>query len=70
MGKLGVDPVARIEFRLHPDLKDLIGTEADKTGLPMNELLSKILAEHFGRPELATIPRKSFGRPRKERVPA
>ena len=51
-------------FRMDPELKNLLGDEADKVGLPMNEYLARILAEHINRPDLARIPRKSMGRPR------
>lgn len=64
-GKM-VEPVARIEFRCSEELKELIGKSADKEGLPMNEYLAKVVADHLGRPDLAEIPRISMGRPRKQ----
>lgn len=54
--------VARIEFRLSPELKHLIGSEARKLGLTMNEYLASLVAEKIRRPELAKIPRKPLGR--------
>lgn len=50
---------------VHPELKRLIGERADKAGVPMNEYVAKILADHIGKKELAAIPRKKMGRPRK-----
>lgn len=52
-------------FRLSPELKEALGLRADEEGLPLNEWMAAVLAEHIGRPELAKIPRKSMGRPRK-----
>lgn len=46
-------------------LKDLIGKKADKKNLPLSEYVALIMARHVGRPELAAIPRKKMGRPRK-----
>lgn len=58
----------RLVVRLHPDLKELIAKEADSLSVfgGMGELAVRILAEHYGRPDLATIPRKPMGRPRKK----
>lgn len=57
-------------FRLDPELKKLLGEEADKEGVPLNEYMAGILAEHIGHPDLAKIPRKSIGRPRNDYIPA
>ncbi len=62
--------MARIEFRLSEKLKQVIGDAADKAGLPMNEYMARVLADHLGRPELAAIPRGLGGRPRKQLAPA
>lgn len=51
---------------ISPELKNAIGDKADAANLPMNEWVARVLAEMLGRPELAAIPRKSMGRPRKE----
>lgn len=53
-------------IRMGPELKELIGKAADNAGLPMNEYIAQVMAEHLGKPELGQIPRKSLGRPRKE----
>jgi hypothetical protein len=58
----------RLTVPLHipiaPELKDRIDQAAFDLGLPTNEYVAKILAEHLGLPELAKIPRKALGRPR------
>jgi len=56
----------KVNFAFHPDLRIEIGKAADRDGVPMNEFVARVLADHLGRPELAVIPRKSVGRPRKE----
>lgn len=48
-----------------PELKELIGQMADAAQMPLGEYVVKVLADHAGRPDLATIPRKHPGRPRK-----
>jgi hypothetical protein len=52
-----------------PRLKDLAGKEADKRGIPLSEFVVQVLAEFLARPDLAAIPRKRMGRPRKA-IPA
>lgn len=64
-GKRAVRPAAFLNLPIHPELKELIGQAADEDGLAMNEWIAKLAAEHLGRPDLAQIPRKPFGRPRK-----
>lgn len=59
-----VTAVARIEFRCSEGLKAAIGQAADQQRVSMNEFIAKVLAEHFGEPEFAKIPRISIGRPR------
>lgn len=56
-----------VDIRVYADprLKDLAGKRADREGLPLSELVVKALAEYLGRPDLAVIPRKKPGRPRK-----
>lgn len=60
----------KLLVRLDPELKELIGREADRLEIEggMGELVVQILAEKFCRPDLAKIPRKQMGRPRKEFV--
>ncbi len=61
-----VQMVAKMEVKMLPELRDLLGRVADAEDLPMNEYLVRLLARHLKRPDLATIPRKKLGRPRKE----
>jgi len=58
----------RDKMVLHVDaeLKTVVGEHADKAGVPLNEYVAKVLAAHVRRPALGKIPRKSFGRPRKD----
>lgn len=65
-GKRPVRPAAVLTVPLDPELKELIGQAADEAELPMNEWVASVIAEKLGRPDLAKIPRKSFGRPRNE----
>lgn len=62
----------KLLVRLDPELKKLIGEEADRLEIEggMGELAVQILAQHFGRKDLAKIPRKKMGRPRIHAVPA
>lgn len=62
-------PAVILTLPVQPELKDAIGTAADAKGMPMNEFVAEVLAQYLGRPELAAIPRKAFGRPRKPAVP-
>jgi len=57
--------VADIRVYCDPALKALAGKQADAAGLPLSEYVAKVLAERLNRPELAKIPRKPTGRPRK-----
>ena len=56
----------KLLVRLLPELKRLIGQEADRIGIEggMGELAVKILAGYFKRPDLARVPRKKMGRSR------
>lgn len=62
--------VADIRVYADPRLKDLAGEAADREGLPLSEFVVKVLAERLGRPELALVPRKRPGRPRKRAAAA
>jgi len=55
-----------LSIAIHPGLHRRIGEEADAKNLTMNELIAKVMADYFEEPELAEIPRKRLGRPRKE----
>ncbi|MDE2107353.1 MAG: hypothetical protein KGL39_59710 [Patescibacteria group bacterium] len=56
---------AEIRVYCDPRLKEAAGKAADEARLPLNEYVARVLAEHLGTPQLGSIPRKSFGRPRK-----
>jgi hypothetical protein len=53
------------------ELKQIVGQEADKQDIPMSELVVRIVAKALApkRPDLAVIPRKRSGRPRKAAEP-
>ncbi len=64
-----LNPMAdKLLVRLFPELKRLIGAEADRLDIDggMGELVVQILAKHFKRPDLARVPRERMGRPRKQ----
>ncbi len=66
-----MNPMAdKLLIRLCPELKKLIEQEAESKEVygGMGELVVKILAHYFKRPDLAKVPRKRMGRPSK--VPA
>lgn len=63
----------KLLVKIHPELKRLIDEDADRLQAygGMSEIVAKILADHYKRPELAQVPRKRAGRPSKhDRVPA
>lgn len=49
-----------------PELKRIAGEAADAEDIPLSEFVVRALASVLGRPDLAAIPRKKCGRPRKE----
>ena len=57
----------KLLVRLEPELKDLIEAEAKRQDIygGMGEMAVRILAGFFKRPDLARVPRKPMGRPRK-----
>lgn len=57
----------KLLVRLYPELKKIINADADRLGVHggMGELVVRILAEHYGRPDLARVPQKRMGRPPK-----
>lgn len=61
---------AEISVYCDPLLKELAGIEADARGVPLSEFVVQAIAKELKRPELAKIPRKPYGRPRKDRQPA
>lgn len=53
--------------RLEPELKGLVIAEAERLETySAGEIVTRIIAAHFKRPDLAGVPRKSIGRPRKQ----
>lgn len=65
-GKDMTTPAAIMSVPVAPELKKQIGIAADAEGIPMNEWVARVTAEALGRPDLAKVPRKQYGRPRKE----
>ena len=57
--------IEKLQIDIPAELKQLIGEAADREDMPMNEFVAGLLASAVNRPELATIPRKRPGRPRK-----
>ena len=57
----------KLLVRLAPELKQILGEKAEELNVPggMGELAVRILATHFERTDLAFVPRKKMGRPRK-----
>jgi hypothetical protein len=55
----------RIVVRAAAELKDLAGLEADKANIPLSEWIVRVVAKQIGRRDLAEVPRKKLGRPRK-----
>ena len=59
-----------IQVNLNKDLKDLVWDLAEREGTSLSEYIVGLLAEHVERPELNFVPRKTMGRPRKEKTTA
>jgi hypothetical protein len=66
--KRPVRPAAILTVPINPELKEAIGEAADGERMAMNEWVCRTVAKALGRPDLAAVPRKRFGRPRKEAV--
>jgi len=64
VGRRPLRPAEYLAVRVDRELKNLIGDAADEEGMTVNEWVARLAAKHFGRPDLATIPRKPLGRPR------
>lgn len=62
----GFKLAADIRVYCDPELKRVASDVADRERLPLSELVARALAAYVGRPDLAVIPRISFGRPRKK----
>lgn len=66
----GAKLTTEISVYCDPELKRLAGERADEAQLPLSEYIVRVLAKELKRPDLAKIPRKPMGRPRKDAVPA
>ena len=63
--------VEQIHIRLHPELRKLLEEDANLNyPSSINDVVTRILAEAYNRPELAGTPKKRMGRPPKLRQPA
>lgn len=54
----------RLEIKIQEKLLALVDQVAHEKGVPRNDVIAPILAEHFARPDLGTVPRGPFGRPK------
>jgi hypothetical protein len=59
----------KIAIYAPPELKRQAGKAADGARLPLSEWIVQLIARKLRRPDLAVIPRKKPGRPRKELPP-
>ena len=68
MKRIEVKPVEPEQFhvRCHPDLRSLVENEVVYPET-LNDVIVRILAAHFNRPDLGRVPRKRMGRPPKSR---
>jgi hypothetical protein len=57
-----------VSLKLSSELYDLVAAKADELDVAMIDVVVRVLAEHFKRPDLAYVPRKRAGRPRKDKV--
>jgi len=65
-GQNGEGTVAElVQVKMQPELKRLLARQADKQNLPMGEVIVRLLAAQFGRPDLEKVPRLRLGRKRK-----
>jgi hypothetical protein len=64
--------VEQLHIKCLPELRRLVERDYAKTKPPitLNDIIVKIIADHYGRPELGVTPRKRMGRPPKTAVPA
>ncbi len=58
--------IANLFVQIQPELKELANKAADAEEIPLNHFIARLLANHLKRPDLATIPYKRMGRPRKQ----
>jgi len=65
--KIGEYPKMNVvNVKMSPELKSLVGKEADKENISMYEWIVNVVAERLGRPELAKVQKRRAGRPRQE----
>lgn len=57
---------AEISVYCDPVLKQLAGEAADEAEISLSEFMVRCAAKELKRPDLAEVPRKKMGRPRKE----
>lgn len=55
-----------VNVKVCDELYELIAREADNTGLNLIDVVVQAVAEHFKRPDLGVVPRKTLGRPRQK----
>ncbi len=53
-----------MSIKIQGDLYNLIASEADRKQTTMIDVISELLANGLGHPELAEVPRQRSGRPR------
>ena len=61
---------ATLTLSLHSELRRLIEGQATQRGVGLSDYMRGIMADHFGRPELAAPPKVKMGRPRKRHLQA
>jgi hypothetical protein len=54
----------KVETKIYMDsrLHAIVAADCAKRGAYLSDLVAELLAEHFGRPDLKTVPRKRVGR--------
>lgn len=52
-------------MKFNDELYRAMGEEADRRGVSLNDVVVDVVAKALGRPDLAFIPKKKMGRPRK-----
>lgn len=57
---------AEISVNCDPELKRILSDAADEANVSLSEHVTAIIANAIDRPDLAKVPRKKIGRPRKE----
>lgn len=63
--------LTKIEISGYVDsrLRDIVAADADERGIPLSEAVAQAIAKAYNRPDLAAVPRKRLGRPRKDATP-